>query len=94
LLSPDILWARCPEIVVQHRDNAAFLWRPGDRMIWHMNTLGLAVWTLLEIPGSAQDVAEALQDVFADQAPQDLVRDVNALLQALADKGLILRCHA
>jgi hypothetical protein len=63
-------------------------------MIWHMNTLGLAVWTLLEIPGSAQDVAETLQDVFADQAPQDLVRDVNALLQALADKGLILRCHA
>jgi hypothetical protein len=88
-MSPDICWTRQPDVTVQTTGDSAFLWVPGQQMIWHMNALGLAVWTLLEIPGSAHDIARALAGHFTDPDEHVLTADVNALLQALAKGGLI-----
>ncbi|MBR2655303.1 MAG: PqqD family protein [Loktanella sp.] len=89
-MSPDLIWSRQPDVTMQTKGDAAFLWQPGIQMIWHMNQLGLAIWTLLEIPGSAHDIAEVLADHFPDQEKAGLIADVNALLQALARDGLIV----
>ncbi len=86
----DLIWSRQPDVTMQTKGDAAFLWLPGMQRIWHMNQLGLAVWTLLEIPGSAHDIAEVLTDHFPDQDKAGLIADVNALLQALARDGLIV----
>lgn len=92
-LSPDICWSRNLDVVMQHKANSAFLWKPGTQMIWHMNTLGLAVWTLLEIPGSAREIGQLLAEQFADSDEAVLIRDVNALMLALYGHGLILRAR-
>jgi hypothetical protein len=89
--SPDISWSRIPDVVLQRKADSAFLWQPGQQRIWHMNALGLAVWTLLEIPGSAQDIGALLHEQFPQEDANRLIRDVNALLQALAVDGLIAR---
>ncbi len=88
-LPPDICWSRNPEVVIQQKADGAFLWQPGRQMIWHMNALALAVWVLLEIPGSATELATTLHEHFPDQTLCDLIRDVNTLLQALSHDGLI-----
>jgi hypothetical protein len=89
--SPDISWSRLPDVVIQRKADSAFLWQPGQQRIWHMNRLGLAVWTLLEIPGTAQEIGGLLHEQFPDEDEGSLIRDVNALLQALADDGLIVQ---
>lgn len=82
-------WSRNPDVVTQTRAEGAFLWVPGRQMIWHLNSLGRAIWALLEIPGTATELAATLQEVFPDQHQPDLVRDVNSLLHALSKEGLI-----
>ena len=88
-MSPDICWSRCSDVVMQHRADSVFLWQPGKHMIWHMNTLGLAVWTLLEIPGSAREIAQLLAEQFPDTDDTVLISDVSALLLALSVDGLV-----
>jgi hypothetical protein len=88
-LSPDLIWSRLPDVTLQSSGAGAFLWRPGMQTIWQMNQLARAIWALLEIPGSAADIAEVLADLYPDQDPSSLTADVNALLAALARAGLI-----
>ncbi|WP_322890483.1 MULTISPECIES: PqqD family protein [unclassified Yoonia] len=88
-MAPDLCWARRPDVMMQATGDAAFLWLPGRQTVWRMNALALAVWTMLEIPGSAQDLAGVLADHFTDQDPDTLTADVNALLQGLAKAALI-----
>lgn len=88
-MPPDLQWSRTPDVVMQHKADSAFLWLPQKQTIWHMNLLGLAVWTLLEIPGSANEIGALLSEQFPDQPRDALIADVNALLQALARNGLI-----
>lgn len=89
--STDICWSRNPDVIIQTKAEGAFLWQTGKQMIWHLNTLGLAVWALLEIPGSASEIGATLHEHFPDQHPRDLIRDVNTLLLALSQDGLIER---
>lgn len=90
-LDPAIAWARHPDAMIQTRGTSAFLWKPGTQVIWHMNTLALAVWTLLEIPGSAEEIAQVLAPRFSGQRLVTVTADVNALLQSLAAEDLIQR---
>lgn len=89
--SPDISWSRNPDVVLQRKADSAFLWQAGKQTIWHMNALGLAVWALLEIPGTAQEIGALLHEQFPQEEANRLISDVNALLQALAADGLIER---
>jgi hypothetical protein len=89
-LSTDIIWSRNSDVMIQRKGSSAFLWRPGGQLIWHLNTLGFAVWTLLEIPGSARDIAMVLAEQFPLQDESSLMSDVNKLLNALAEGQLIV----
>lgn len=88
-LADTLIWSRKTDVVIQSKGMSAFLWQPGRQLIWHLNTLGLAVWTLLEIPGSARDIATVLSERFPGQDKDQLVSDVNTLLQALAEGQLV-----
>lgn len=56
-----------------------------------MNALGLAVWTLLELPGSASELAEALIDAWPGQDRSRVLAYVSDLLHSLEQSGLVLR---
>lgn len=88
-MSSDLLWSRNPEAVIQTKGDSAFLWLPGKPMIWHMNFLARAIWTLLEIPGTARDIAQLLAEQFPDTDDTVLTSDVSALLLALSVDGLV-----
>jgi hypothetical protein len=85
----DLRWSRHPEAVLQNKGDSAFLWLPGKPMIWHMNFLARAIWTLLEVPGTARDIAQVLAEIFPDTDADVLIRDVAALLNALSTDGLV-----
>lgn len=82
-------WMRSPDIVLQSKADTSFLWKTGTPLIWHMNAQAHAIWTMLEIPGSAIEIGSILADQFPDEDADKIVGDVNALLQALAQAGMI-----
>lgn len=67
----------------------AFLWRSGDPTLWHLNPVGHAVWTLLAIPGHARDLAQSLAEVFPDQPPARMTRDIARLMAELLAEGFV-----
>jgi hypothetical protein len=83
-VDPDTVWHRASDAVIRRVGGSAFLWRPEDTTLWQMNRVAEMVWAALEVPGSAQDVAEVLADLFPDMAPERISADVAALLGKLA----------
>ena len=67
-----------------------FLWQPGDAGLWHLNPMAEAVWTMLEIPGSARDLAQVLDDAWPEVPPERLLADICGLLGQLAEAGLVV----
>jgi hypothetical protein len=86
---PDQVWQRQTGIAIRRHGASSFLWRPGSPMIWQLNTGAGAVWTLLEIPGSAIELAEALSEIFPEIPRDQLVSDIAGLLGAFAAEGLV-----
>lgn len=86
-----LVWEWAPGVVLRRHGESAFLWRPEDAVIWHLNAVGAAVWALLEQPGSATDIAADLAELFPGVAQDTLLRDSARLLGALRRKGLIRR---
>ncbi len=88
--APDQVWERQAGIAIRRHGASSFLWRPGEQMIWQLNAVAGAVWALLEIPGSAIELADALSELFPDIAVEQLVADVAKLLGALAAEDLVV----
>lgn len=88
-IDPTVLLRRCKDTAVRHVEAAAFLWRPGDATLWHMNPTALAVWTLLEAPARANDVASALGRAFPDQDKRRVLDDTRLILSQLAEEGFV-----
>ena len=85
----DQVWQRDDDTVMQQQGDAAFLWRPGLRRLWHLNQIALAVWTMLEIPGSARDIAAVLADHLGAADPCVVLTDIRKLLSSMAAEGLL-----
>ena len=88
-IDPDLVWQRDDGATIQHQGDAAFLWRPGLRRLWHLNRIALAVWTMLEIPGSARDLASVLTDHLAGAEADRVLDDIRQLIAAMAAEGLV-----
>lgn len=86
---PDLTLARARGVAVRRMGGAAYLWRPDGTMIWHLNPVAAAVWALLDIPGSAREIAEALAEVFADVTEERLLSDVADLMGRLFEEGFL-----
>lgn len=81
--------ARMPGVERRGLSGGAFLWRSDEAELWHLNPVADAVWTLLEVPGSAAQIAEVLSELFPQVPPPDLESDVMALLGGLCTAGLV-----
>ncbi|HHX89371.1 MAG TPA: PqqD family peptide modification chaperone [Paracoccus sp.] len=88
LADPDAIWHRAPEAVIRRVSGAAFVWRPGEGRMWHLNLVAEAVWALLEIPGSARDLARTLAEAFPEEPPRKLLQDLRRLLGEMQQAGL------
>ncbi|MFN4173438.1 MAG: PqqD family protein, partial [Pseudorhodobacter sp.] len=86
----EAVWRRAAGIGLRHVGQSAFLWWPGDGMLWQLNPTGHAIWTLLELPGSARDIAAALAEIFPAVPPDRLEVDCAILMARLAAEGFIL----
>jgi hypothetical protein len=86
---PDTVWTRADDAVIRRVGGSAFLWRPADTTLWQMNPVAEMVWTALEIPGSARDLADTLADLFPNEPPGRLLADTAGLLARLADHDFV-----
>lgn len=89
-VDPATSFCQNPAVAIRRVGQSHFLWMPGDSMLWQLNPLGGAIWTLLEIPGSAADLTETLAEVFPDQPKGGILADTAQLLTHLAAEGMIL----
>lgn len=87
---PHQVWRQNPQVARRQVAESQFLWLPDDPTLWHLNPLAGAIWTLLEIPGSATDLAEALAEVFPAQPKGGILSDTALLLAQLAAQEMIL----
>jgi len=94
LADPGAIWHRAPEATIRRVSGAAFVWRLGEGSMWHLNPVAEAVWALLEIPGSAGDLAEVLAEAFPEEPRARLLDDLRRLLAAMQEAGLVKRAGA
>lgn len=88
-VKPDQVFHRAPLARLRQHGRAAYLWRPDDTMLWELNPIGHAIWQMLELPGSARDLAEALAWHFPDIPKARLEEDTARLLAGLGAAELI-----
>ena len=79
-----------PEIVVREVDDAVFLVGPGDDAVFHLNTIGAAIWRLLAQPVSIPETAQILIDAFPDIPAEQMRKDVEKLVNDLDARGFLL----
>lgn len=89
LAAPDQVFKRTPTTALRRIGQSAFLWQAGEHTIWRLNTVGQAVWALLEIPGNAKELAQSLAEVFVQTKLQDIEVDVRRVLALMHDQGFI-----
>jgi hypothetical protein len=88
-VDPDTLWTRADDAVIRRVGTSAFLWRLADTTLWQMNPVAEMVWTALDVPGSAREVADTLADLFPQEPPDRLLADTAGLLARLAAHDLV-----
>ncbi|WP_168219788.1 PqqD family protein [Pseudotabrizicola formosa] len=93
-VDPHLVWRHHPQVARRQVGQSSFLWMPDDTVLHHLNPLGAAIWALLEIPGSATDLAEALAEVFPEHPMTTILTDTARLLAQLAKHGMILSSDA
>ncbi len=89
ILTPSARCRRADGIATRRIGGAAFLWRPGEAMLWHLNPTAQAIWALLERPASAQTLARDLGLLFPDEPDDQLLNGTRLLLGQLIDQGFV-----
>lgn len=90
-VDPTQVFRRAGRVTLRQHGADAFLWRPGAPMLYRLNPVAAAVWTLLELPTSSADLAAALAEYFPDVPGAVLLSDMRHLLGDLAQEGLVAR---
>jgi hypothetical protein len=88
--SASIRFRRSPAVATRRVGEAAFLWRPDDAMLWHLNLTAQTIWHLLAKPATGRKLARDLHLVFPDVPQERLMQDICALLGQLYAEGFIL----
>ena len=88
--SPDNVLKRNEEIAWRVIDGEALLVDPKDSRIYPLNTVGTAIWELLDGRKRCGDIAAAISEEFeADESA--IQKDVRKFLEDMVEKGLVKR---
>jgi hypothetical protein len=79
----------CDGVVFRELDGEAVLLNLDSGMYFGLDRVGTRVWQVLEQHGRLDAVVERLLEEY-DVAPERLRADVAQLLDALAEKGLVI----
>jgi len=71
-------------------DADLFLVNPGGETIYHLNGLGAGLWRLLDGTHGLDDVMTVLKEAFPTIDSEAIESDVEALVDDLADRGLLI----
>jgi len=87
---PPGCYLRKAEIRVVTIDGESFLADTQGATIHHLNPVGSAIWTLLAEPVARADMVDILLSAFPDVNTEQVKDDVNALIDTLESKNLLL----
>jgi Coenzyme PQQ synthesis protein D (PqqD) len=76
-------------VVVRAIEDDAFLVKPGEQAVFHLNALGASLWFLLEQPTTMETTTGLLKHLFPQVKGSRIKRDVRALFAGLQAAGLI-----
>ena len=81
---------RNPEIVTREIDDTVFLVGTDNDTVFHLNTIGAAIWRLLSQPVSAPKITQTLVNAFPDIPAEQLRDDVEKLFSDLDARGFLV----
>lgn len=84
-----IQYIRNPRVSEQQLDQSHFLANPDNDRLFYLNSMGAAIWHLLEQPIDEESIVDTLQSAFPEQDGKELVESVASLLGELQRGGLI-----
>ena len=82
-------YRRSAQVAVRAVQDDLFLWHATEYSYFHLNVVARAIWTLLEEPITGAEIADTLSEVFPGADPDQIARDVAALLGAFETELLI-----
>lgn len=88
-VAPSSLCCRARGAVTRRIGDAAFLWRPDEAMLWHLNPTAQAIWSLLARPATARTLSRHLGELFPEVPQTRLLDDTRSLLARLEEEGFI-----
>jgi len=78
-----------PDVVYGALPDGAVLFFPSEELYFGLNPTGACVWeNLSPVRGTVEEVCAEVERRFPDAAPERVRRDVDLLLEALAENGL------
>jgi hypothetical protein len=77
-----------PDATLHDVDGSAFLVHPGTDGIYALDQVALLVWKLLAEPAGGDEIVAVLAEIFPDEPPARIRRDVTRLLRDLDRRGL------
>lgn len=83
------VFARTPGAALRRIGNSTFLWHASENAVWRLNTVAEAVWALLETPGSAEELADVLEEVFDQVHKAQLQKDIAGLMGVMQEEHFI-----
>lgn len=75
------------DVACREEADGAFLWRPGDIVLWRLNPVAHAAWALLDGDTSAGQMADILAEVFPDTPRRVILSDLRAVLGQFLAEG-------
>ena len=82
-------YTRSQGISQRQVDDDIFLVNPDTDALYHLNSLGAALWRLLEEETSGAQAADIICQAFPDADPTSVKSDIVKLIAELADHHLI-----
>lgn len=82
-------YLRNPQIAMVESDDQRFLADSDGAAIYHLNSIGSAIWNLLEKPMSVAQISQLLLTAFPDLEAAQVETDVGRLCRVLARHNLL-----
>ena len=85
-----VLYHRSEGIKIQEIDGDCFLANEEDGSIYHLNSIGAALWRILEDPCDLETIIKLFITAFPNQNRKELNCDIKTLINQLEEHELII----